>query len=101
MRDVTKCRDKIPGKWDISTHTSHAGRDGNAVKVYTVNITFLLTRPMRDVTMTENYTQRYLLISTHTSHAGRDGLKGNPFSERQISTHTSHAGRDDYHPAPP
>ena len=36
-------------------------------------MTFLLTRPMRDVTAGLSTYINQVIISTHTSHAGRDG----------------------------
>ena len=35
---------------------------------------FLLTRPMRDVTVPLSISDPVYLVSTHTPHAGRDGL---------------------------
>ena len=55
---------------------------------------FLLTRPMRDVT--DSFSQKFdsIGISTHTSHAGRDDGNEWHVCGEMISTHTSHAGRD-------
>ena len=60
---------------------------------------FLLTRPMRDVTLYGDFKFLFVAISTHTSHAGRDPLKSLFIIQFiEISTHTSHAGRDMQHP---
>ena len=84
---------------------------------------FLLTRPMRDVTVGETVVITVTVISTHTSHAGRDvflHFRGNSFQiflltrpmrdvtryyrppdrDQAISAHTSHAGRDKEKPKP-
>ena len=55
---------------------------------------FLLTRPMRDVT--NFYFHNYLtpLVSTHTPHAGRDLFSKLFTILGCVSTHTPHAGRD-------
>ena len=79
----------------ISTHTSHAGRDfphhacpfllrsflltrpmrdvTGPLLTARPSQSFLLTRPMRDVTTWASGGRMYMVISTHTSHAGRDG----------------------------
>ena len=56
----------------ISTHTSHAGRDFQIPGFALTAASFLLTRPMRDVTITNVLVEWLGKISTHTSHAGRD-----------------------------
>ena len=80
----------------ISTHTSLAGRDFEGLQGGTVVPKFLLTRPSRDVTTTENKRNIQRNISTHTSLAGRD-IQASlaPVFLDFISTHTSLAGRDD------
>ena len=55
---------------------------------------FLLTRPMRDVTILRGVLYYNHRISTHTSHAGRDKEDLETPYYTLISTHTSHAGRD-------
>ena len=66
----------------ISTHTPLAGRDVTFL-LFLVVQTFLLTRPLRDVTEDRQHFHRVLRISTHTPLAGRD------LSER-ASTETYH-----------
>ena len=57
-------------------------------------LTFLLTRPLRDVTETAEQPQPETAISTHTPLAGRDPYaRIIPFATL-ISTHTPLAGRD-------
>ena len=56
----------------ISTHTSHAGRDPGDRDYDAGPDRFLLTRPMRDVTEERSFSLHGTAISTHTSHAGRD-----------------------------
>ena len=42
------------------------------IQIFYMFHSFLLTRPMRDVTDMNVTDDQLLLISTHTSHAGRD-----------------------------
>ena len=58
---------------EISTHTPLAGRDVLVLGVVTISFTFLLTRPLRDVTMHYREMNERREISTHTPLAGRDG----------------------------
>ena len=74
MRDVTIHEGINPATGYISTHTSHAGRDGPGPPAGPGYRGFLLTRPMRDVTKDYETYIAALEISTHTSHAGRDCL---------------------------
>ena len=60
------------------------------VKLYA----FLLTRPLRDVTLGLQVVFHVHDISTHTPLAGRDMLGLKTLSEMLISTHTPLAGRD-------
>ena len=82
---------------NISTHTPLAGRDVHTYVVGWVRFRFLLTRPLRDVTITRSqriHRHQFLLtrplrdvtvealayafnmdISTHTPLAGRDMLQ--------------------------
>ena len=100
----------------ISTHTSLAGRDTTtegieppsltflltrpsrdvtrAVQTGKLKIKFLLTRPSRDVTSDEGHNKLENRISTHTSLAGRDCTLPWKVNTSYISTHTSLAGRD-------
>ena len=56
---------------------------------------FLLTRPSRDVTLTDIDLEIVMEISTHTSLAGRDDeAHREEMAKMTISTHTSLAGRD-------
>ena len=50
MRDVTDAVDVLQRVLEISTHTSHAGRDVCRLNAASLKSGFLLTRPMRDVT---------------------------------------------------
>ena len=97
MRDVTIHEGINPATGYISTHTSHAGRDGPGPPAGPGYRGFLLTRPMRDVTKDYETYIAALEISTHTSHAGRDFHRTLTSSPLDISTHTSHAGRDSTH----
>ena len=74
MRDVTPNGPAFQTLFKISTHTSHAGRDGQGTWRQRSSPEFLLTRPMRDVTEHGFLSVDPILISTHTSHAGRDGM---------------------------
>ena len=56
----------------ISTHTPLAGRDWNVLFKTNSNTKFLLTRPLRDVTLALSVLLVDLQISTHTPLAGRD-----------------------------
>ena len=56
----------------ISTHTPLAGRDNCRLLEECKKETFLLTRPLRDVTVPFSFSPRPLSISTHTPLAGRD-----------------------------
>ena len=71
LRDVTIFQRRRFVIFNISTHTSLAGRDKKRL-VY----------------------ERYGIISTHTSLAGRDGSVERRIRKDAISTHTSLAGRD-------
>ena len=62
---------------------------------YIANVTFLLTRPSRDVTTVMRHTPVERQISTHTSLAGRDAKQKAEKADKKISTHTSLAGRDE------
>ena len=55
---------------------------------------FLLTRPMRDVTIKAWPTIGHIVVSTHTPHAGRDTEDWEIQMKMEVSTHTPHAGRD-------
>ena len=57
-------------------------------------IVFLLTRPLRDVTVYSIAALTSPRISTHTPLAGRDQLLDLIFPKIPISTHTPRAGRD-------
>ena len=62
-------------KWlmdNVSTHTPHAGRDGRVPDRNQGEKEFLLTRPMRDVTVGSSGSSSSVSVSTHTPHAGRD-----------------------------
>ena len=59
--------------------------------------TFLLTRPLRDVTVCFVRGRNKVKISTHTPLAGRDSGAEIPYTAFVISTHTPLAGRDQYH----
>ena len=56
---------------------------------------FLLTRPLRDVTLTYGHVCSVLLISTHTPLTGRDIDVMVELSQQRISTHTPLTGRDE------
>ena len=100
----------------ISTHTPLTGRDrcmtaeeaklkyfyshapygtwpmrGNDVKY---PMSFLLTRPLRDVTISEIEAYNNNCISTHTPLTGRDIISLRHYLKRVISTHTPLTGRD-------
>ena len=55
---------------------------------------FLLTRPLRDVTLFGTKAGPAIAISTHTPLAGRDSGKASRCRLQKISTHTPLAGRD-------
>ena len=55
---------------------------------------FLLTRPLRDVTLPFIVFQWDTMISTHTPLAGRDAEELVKAIIKTISTHTPLAGRD-------
>ena len=101
----------------ISTHTPLTGRDRlnqlqNSVQsnfyshapygtwlrslVYSIAaLTFLLTRPLRDVTSASFPNATHWMISTHTPLTGRDEKRGGMAAGARISTHTPLTGRDD------
>ena len=79
----------------ISTHTPLAGRDSLSAVLMRSYGVFLLTRPLRDVTVEKQDNDTGMLISTHTPLAGRDVYLGVAYSSHTISTHTPLAGRDD------
>ena len=56
---------------------------------------FLLTRPLRDVTTSTPRCNSRVVISTHTPLAGRDVYPDLNSDKQHISTHTPLAGRDD------
>ena len=56
----------------ISTHTPLAGRDDLVALLIRQHLRFLLTRPLRDVTLHFFYDFFIWYISTHTPLAGRD-----------------------------
>ena len=64
----------------ISTHTPLAGRDSDLSRIFPASISFLLTRPSRDVTVRSCGLSGGLRISTHTPLAGRDSILPPPFS---------------------
>ena len=79
----------------ISTHTPLTGRDNFLFHKYSSLSPFLLTRPLRDVTLLDFlwHTERH--ISTHTPLTGRDGNHFQLWTKNQwISTHTPLTGRD-------
>ena len=101
----------------ISTHTPLTGRDILSGNSFLERITFLLTRPLRDVTAAQRavlFAQGTFLltrplrdvtgfcywmlcgklISTHTPLTGRDGFGQGKSKENRISTHTPLTGRD-------
>ena len=116
MRDVTATQDIVMELQDISTHTSHAGRDVALLAIGWMRAEFLLTRPMRDVTLMvspccplmaflltrpmRDVTQvRYsagILKQFLLTRPMRDvtHVAGMTWHRAPISTHTSHAGRD-------
>ena len=57
---------------------------------------FLLTRPLRDVTLNPKEIMMDWVISTHTPLAGRDKIDKRQELLTSISTHTPLAGRDIY-----
>ena len=57
----------------ISTHTPLTGRDIGKLMSIRTSIAFLLTRPLRDVTIIPAVLQPIREISTHTPLTGRDG----------------------------
>ena len=79
----------------ISTHTPLAGRDVSVSGRYVISAKFLLTRPLRDVTVPESCTARFgLFLLTRPL---RDvTLLGDSYGTgyTPISTHTPLAGRD-------
>ena len=56
----------------ISTHTPLAGRDLFCASILSNLSSFLLTRPLRDVTAVFGFWMNTIFISTHTPLAGRD-----------------------------
>ena len=79
----------------ISTHTPLAGRDWIGGIEASILPPFLLTRPLRDVTLPETVKTDIVVISTHTPLAGRDETEIREHPETgTISTHTPLAGRD-------
>ena len=104
-------------KPQISTHTPLAERDLNPVQEVGAAVTFLLTRPSRSVTKTEQKFQRFCgflltrpsrsvtdttgemtvscTISTHTPLAERDIIERDTRAAVEISTHTPLAERDE------
>ena len=80
--------------YNISTHTSLAGRDIFDKLHCVIRFSFLLTRPLRDVTpfgIPTERAERFLL-----TRPLRDVTQLSLFDlvENEISTHTSLAGRD-------
>ena len=61
---------------------------------YATLISFLLTRPLRDVTIPFCKSNKLIIISTHTPLAGRDLGHISCCGLPKISTHTPLAGRD-------
>ena len=57
-------------------------------------LVFLLTRPLRDVTISEIEAYNNNCISTHTPLTGRDIISLRHYLKRVISTHTPLTGRD-------
>ena len=55
---------------------------------------FLLTRPLRDVTVPVSLRSAGQYISTHTPLTGRDEEEWNQIDKLVISTHTPLTGRD-------
>ena len=55
---------------------------------------FLLTRPLRDVTISDERIEKQTLISTHTPIAGGHTSELQSRTPSGISTHTPLAGRD-------
>ena len=55
---------------------------------------FLLTRPLRDVTIWWTHRNQTNRISTHTPLTGRDNILGQCRTHMNISTHTPLTGRD-------
>ena len=80
--------------YSISTHTPLAGRDDSQMVLTHDFSSFLLTRPLRDVTTKPLELTNHALISTHTPLAGRDVPVPTTGPAQQISTHTPLAGRD-------
>ena len=78
----------------ISTHTPLAGRDCGFLNIPSLSFVFLLTRPLRDVTLLFRLFQKTSAISTHTPLAGRDIIIRPAVDIFLISTHTPLAGRD-------
>ena len=62
--------------------------------MYFDSLKFLLTRPLRDVTITIDVQITEITISTHTPLAGRDENDAILICDYKISTHTPLAGRD-------
>ena len=60
-----------------------------------LGIKFLLTRPLRDVTLGNAHYYYNGDISTHTPLTGRDVEQALQYMGIQISTHTPLTGRDD------
>ena len=79
---------------EISTHTPLARRDEAGYDVPVKESLFLLTRPLRGVTMYQLTQAMAAGISTHTPLARRDSMLGLIDNSVQISTHTPLARRD-------
>ena len=58
----------------ISTHTSRVGCDPFPVNASVLEVTFLLTHPVWDVTNNTGRVRKESQISTHTSRVGCDSL---------------------------
>ena len=116
MRDVTIPVSTGSAGTTISTHTSHAGRDGRARLFRVIKSEFLLTRPMREVTSSVclrrfhpgflltrpmrdvtlfPFIRQFMFVFLLTRPM-RDvtSIATQGIRAYYISTHTSHAGRD-------
>ena len=79
---------------DISTHTPLTGRDVALRGGSPRPEKFLLTRPLRDVTLATLDIISEMEISTHTPLTGRDVRQCHHGRLTKISTHTPLTGRD-------
>ncbi len=79
---------------EISTHTPLARRDEAGYDVPVKESLFLLTRPLRGVTMYQLTQAMAAGISTHTPLARRDLFAACKYAPVNISTHTPLARRD-------